>query len=62
VGEETNLEAFISHQAVDWKIPLYQQVLDWLSGLAFAAAMCALVVFAGARVISNARRRKNASP
>jgi hypothetical protein len=38
VSEEAQLEAFASHGDPGWKIPLYQQILDWVSGLAAAGA------------------------
>jgi len=36
VGEKAQLEAFASHRDPGWKIPLYQHILDWVSGLSFA--------------------------
>jgi hypothetical protein len=37
VSEIAQLEAFASHlQQPSWKIPLYQQILDWVSGLTSA--------------------------
>ena len=42
VSEGDKLEAFANHRQPDWKIPLYQQVLDWVSGLAFVFVVAAL--------------------
>jgi hypothetical protein len=42
VSERDKLEAFANHRQPDWKIPLYQQVLDWVSGLAFVFVVAAL--------------------
>ena len=44
VSEKDKLEAFASHRQPDWKIPLYQQILDWLSGLT-AAGVSAFLAF-----------------
>jgi hypothetical protein len=45
VGEKDQLEAFASHkQHPGWKIPIYQQVLDWVSGLTVLGAVIAVAV------------------
>jgi len=49
VSEKAQLEAFASHhQQPGWKIPLYQQILDWVSGLS-AAFVTAFLALAGIR-------------
>ena len=35
VGEEENLRAFLQHEVPDWKIAIYQQIFNWVSGLTF---------------------------
>jgi hypothetical protein len=45
VNDKIKLEAFASHRQPDWKIPVYQQVLDWASGLTFVAAVIILSAF-----------------
>ena len=53
VSEKAQLEAFASHRAQPgWKIPLYQQILDWVSGLS-AAFVIAFLVFFGVRSLVN---------
>ena len=48
VSEKDKLEAFASHLDPGWKIPLYQQILDWLSGLT-AAGVTAFLAFVAIR-------------
>ncbi len=57
VGDEQNLTLFLNHQQTNWKIPVYQQVLDWLSGLTFVAVVFVLLVFFGRRAAASIRRR-----
>ena len=59
VSEKDKLEAFASHRQPDWKIPLYQQILDWLSGLT-AAGVTAFLAFVAIRQLRRwyLRRRK----
>jgi hypothetical protein len=45
VSEKDKLEAFVNHRQPEWKIPLYQQVLDWASGLTFVVVVAGLAVF-----------------
>jgi len=56
VGDEASLTAFVKHQAVAWQIPLYQHILDWVSGLGFAGVILTLIAFCGTRILA-ARRR-----
>ena len=35
VGDEQNLTLFLNHQQTNWKIPVYQQILNWVSGITF---------------------------
>jgi len=51
-SEKVQLEAFTNHRDPGWKIPLYQQILDWVSGLA-AAGVTAFLVFVGIRSLVN---------
>ena len=45
VSEKSELLVFASHRQPDWKIPLYQRVLDWVSGMSFVAVMAFLVYY-----------------
>ncbi len=58
VGDEDNMEAFINHKQPHWKIPLYQQVLDWVSGITFLAVLSAFLIFGTIMVIPLFRQRK----
>jgi hypothetical protein len=44
VGDEKNLAAFAAHRQPDWKIPLIQRILNWVSGLSFVV-MAAILVY-----------------
>ncbi len=60
VSEKAQLEAFASQRDPGWKIPLYQQVLDWVSGLAAAGVSAFLVIVAIRQlVLQLIRRRKS---
>ena len=48
VSEKTQLQAFAGHRDPGWKIPLYQQILDWVSGLS-AACVTVFLSFFGLR-------------
>ena len=43
IEDKDKLDAFAKHYQPDWKIPVYQQVLNWLSGLTFVAVLISLV-------------------
>ena len=45
IRDKNKLEAFASHKQPDWKIPLYQQVLDWVSGITVLLGVIILVFF-----------------
>jgi hypothetical protein len=45
VGDEANLALFLEHKQPNWKLPLHQQVLDWVSGLSFAAVVLVLITY-----------------
>jgi len=60
VSEKDKLEAFASHKQPDWKIPLYQQILDWVSGLTVLAGMFTLAFVGIKRLITHFRNRENA--
>ena len=51
VSEKAQLQAFASHRDPGWKIPLYQQVLDWLSGLTFLGVTLFLAMVAIRQVV-----------
>ena len=59
VSEKAKLETFVNHRQPDWKIPLYQQVLDWVSGLAFLAVSAFLAFYAGRKSIAAFRSRRH---
>jgi hypothetical protein len=42
VGDEENMTLFLNHHKTNWKIPVYQQVLDWVSGLTFLIVLAVL--------------------
>ena len=44
-SEKEQLEAFVSYQQPGWKLPFYQQVLDWVSGVALLAVVGILAYF-----------------
>jgi len=46
--KKAQLEAFANHRDPGWKIPLYQQILRWVSGLS-AAIVSAFLAFVGLR-------------
>jgi hypothetical protein len=58
VSEKSQLEAFAAHKDPDWKIPLYQQILDWMSGLT-AAGVSIFLLFAAMRTLVNRIQRRN---
>jgi hypothetical protein len=39
IEDKEALELFAKHIQPDWKIPTYQRVLDWMSGIAFLTAL-----------------------
>jgi hypothetical protein len=49
VGDEENLTLFLNHQNPNWKIPVYQQILDWISGLTFWIVLAVLGIFSARR-------------
>lgn len=51
VSEKAELLAFASHKQPDWKIPLYQRVLDWVSGLSFLAVLAFLAFYGFRKLI-----------
>jgi hypothetical protein len=60
ISDKDKLEVFASHKQPDWKIPLYQQILDWVSGLTVLASMFILVFVGIKRLIADFRHRENA--
>ena len=60
VSEKDKLEAFASHKQPGWRIPLYQQILDWFSGLTVLAGIFTLAFVGIKRLITRFRQRENA--
>ena len=60
VSQKDELEAFASHKQPDWKIPLYQQILDWVSGLTVLVGSLILVFIGMKRLASFLRHLENA--
>jgi hypothetical protein len=58
VGDEKNLTLFLNHQKTLWKIPVYQQVFDWISGLTFWIVLAIFVVYP---FRSKMKRKRNKS-
>ena len=60
VSEKDKLEAFASHKhQPGWKIPLYQHILDWVSGFTVLAGMFALAFVGIKYLIAHFRHREN---
>ena len=59
VSETAELQAFADHKQPDWKIPLYQQVLDWVSGLSFVGVVGVLVFFGIKELIARVTARRS---
>jgi hypothetical protein len=53
VEDKATLELFAKHIQPNWKIPTYQRILDWVSGLTFLAALIYIFI----QYISNRRNR-----
>ena len=45
VEDKQALELFAKHLQPDWKIPVYQRILDWVSGLSFLSALLYPVLY-----------------
>lgn len=59
VSDQARLEALANHRQPDWKIPLCQRILDWVSGSAFVIIMFILALLAIRQLRLFARRRKS---
>jgi len=57
VSEKAELEAFASYKQPGWKLPLYQQVLDWVSGVALLAVVGILAYFGVRKLVQPTRGR-----
>jgi len=57
VGDEENLALFLNHQKTNWKITVYQQVLDWVSGMTFWIVLAAMGIYTGRSVLKRWRTR-----
>lgn len=44
VEDKATLELFANHIQPNWKIPVYQQVLTWISGLVFLASILHVII------------------
>jgi hypothetical protein len=58
VSEREKLLAFASHKQADWKIPLYQQITDWVSGVSFGIVVVLLAIWGTGILISGLRSGK----
>jgi len=47
VADKTTMELFAKHIQPNWKIPTYQKVLDWVSGIAFFLALSYIAIQIG---------------
>jgi hypothetical protein len=47
IGDKDKLEDFARHKQPGWKIPFYQQVLDWVSGLTVLVVVIILIYIGG---------------
>ena len=45
VEDKQTLELFAKHLQPDWNIPVYQRILNWVSGLSFLSALIYLVFY-----------------
>jgi hypothetical protein len=58
ISQKDQLEAFASHRNPGWKIPVYQQVLDWVSGLTAAGVSLFLVFFFFRKLVNSFLSRR----
>jgi hypothetical protein len=61
VTEKAQLEAFASHRDPGWKIPLYQQILDWVSGLSAAGVFAFLTFFFAWKLVNRYINKRKAT-
>jgi hypothetical protein len=59
VTEKDKLEAFANHKQPVWNIPIYQQILDWVSGLTVLAGISLLLFFIIKDDINHSRKLGN---
>jgi hypothetical protein len=59
VSEKDKLEAFANHKQPDWNIPIYQQILDWVSGLTVLAGISLLGFISIKQKVSHSRQLGN---
>jgi hypothetical protein len=59
VSQQAELLAFTKHGQPDWKIPVYQQVLDWVSGLSFLVVVCVLLAYGVIKLAGKFRARRS---
>ena len=57
VSEKAELLAFANHKQPDWKLPLYQQVFDWVSGLSVLLVVAILAYFGVGKVVKPTQRK-----
>ncbi len=60
VGDEENLALFLEHKAPKWKIPVYQQVVDWISGLTLLGVLLSLGIETGFKMLKGRRSKTSA--
>ena len=51
VSEKAQLEAFASYKQPGWKLPFYQQVFDWVSGVSILGVVAMLAYFGARKLI-----------
>jgi len=44
VEDKETLELFVKHIQPEWKIPTYQRVLNWISGITFVSALLYIII------------------
>jgi hypothetical protein len=59
VSHQAELLAFTKHEQPGWKIPVYQQVLDWVSGLTFLVVVLVLLAYGGIKLAGMFRARRS---
>jgi hypothetical protein len=58
VSEREKLLVFASHRQADWKIPLYQKIADWVSGVSIGIVVALLATWGVGNLISILRSNK----
>lgn len=58
ISEKDKLEVFASHKQPGWKIPIYQRISDWVSGVSFVIVIAMLAVWGVGNLFSGLCSRK----